>query len=118
MENTTYEKSFNEITQTLLVKRKEYMDGKISHHNYYIWLANLIGANYKHLPVSQDTLLKSTDKYFNDIPLKLWDNQHYLILQLVKSKHIQYWSNADTVCVLKALARELIGQSNRLEVNN
>jgi hypothetical protein len=113
--NNDYENSFNEITKTLRAKRKEYMDNKISHHDYYIWLANLIGANKSYIPVSKETLFKSTDKYFNDIPMKLWDDKHPLILQLIRSKHIQYWSNSDTVCVLKALARDLINQPNRID---
>jgi hypothetical protein len=85
-------------------KRKLYMDGKITHTEFYLWLASFIGVTKAHLPVSQETINKSTDVHLNDIPLKLWDNQDYIVRRLAYAKGLA-WSLSDTVCTLKAIAK-------------
>jgi len=98
MQNLENQKLVNE-------QRAKYMNHELSHHDYYIWLAKFIGANKSMLPVSQSRINQSTDEYLNDIPLKLWDNQDYLIRRLAYNKGLA-WSESDTVCVLKTIAND------------
>lgn len=85
-------------------KRSLYMDNKISHREYYLWLADFIGATIKMVPFTDKEIAASKDKHLNDLPLRIWDNQDYVIRQLAYNKGLA-WSLSDTVCVLKALAR-------------
>lgn len=85
-------------------KRKEYMDGKITHEQFYTWLASFIGVTKAQLPVSQERINNSKDKYLNDIPLKLWDNQDFIVRRMAYNKGL-VWSLSDTVCVLKTIAK-------------
>jgi hypothetical protein len=95
----------NEANQTKYnEQRKLYMDGKITHKEFYLWLASFIGATKAQLPVSQERIDRSKDEHLNDIPLKLWDNQDYIIRPMAYAKGIA-WSLSDTVCTLKTLAR-------------
>jgi hypothetical protein len=88
-----------------LNKRAEYMAGTISHADYYLWLAEFIGASRIDVPVSDERLLKSTDEYLNDTPIEIWDNQDYVVRKLAYAKGLP-WSLSDTVCVLKAIAKQ------------
>jgi len=85
-------------------QRRRYMGHEITHHEYYIWLAEFIGATKAQLPVSQERIDESTDPHLNDIPLHLWDYRDYIIRPMAYQKGLS-WSLSDTVCVLKALAR-------------
>jgi hypothetical protein len=53
--------------------RKDYMDNKISHDEYYSQFVNdgVKQAVLNH--IGKDRLLKSKDEHLNDIPIKLWD---------------------------------------------
>jgi hypothetical protein len=97
---------YAEIHQTM---RLCYMNNEILHEEYYSWLANFIGADRKSLPVSDERLLQSTDEHLNDIPLKRWDSMDYSIRKLAYAKKLP-WSLADTVCTLKAIARQRINE--------
>ena len=98
---TTVKAQNQELVQA---ERKKYMNHELTHQEYYMWLAGFIGATKAHLPVSQERVDASTDEHLNDIPLKLWDNQDYLIRRMASNKGLA-WSLCDTVCVLKSLAR-------------
>ena len=93
-----------ELVKTM---RGLYMGNKISHEEYYLWLAGFIGATRKDLPVSDEILLKSHDPHFNDIPLRRWDAMDCCIRKLAYVKGLP-WSLSDTVCTLKAIARDRI----------
>ena len=97
MRNLENQKIFDE-------KRKLYMDGKLTHKEFYLWLALFIGVSKAHLPVSQERINNSADEHLNDIPLKLWDNQDYIVRHLAYAKGLA-WSLSDTVCTLKAIAK-------------
>jgi hypothetical protein len=85
-------------------KRKLYMEDKITHKDFYLWLASFIGVTKAQLPVSQDCINASQDENLNDIPLQLWDTQDYIVRLKAYNRGLP-WSKSDTVCVLKALAR-------------
>lgn len=85
-------------------QRKRYMNGDLSHEQYYLWLAGFIGANKTHLPVSLDRIRQSRDEHLNDIQLGLWDRRDPMLRSLAYAKRLP-WSLSDTVCVLKAIAR-------------
>lgn len=92
-----------ENKELMQLRRNLYMDGKLSHSEYYLWLAGFIGANKTHLPVSLDRIRQSRDEHLNDILLPLWDRRDPMIRQLAYAKRLP-WSLSDTVCVLKAIA--------------
>ena len=90
-------------------KRQEYMDRKITHEEYYLWLADFIGATIAMIPVSLERIRQSKDEHLNDITLATWDQQHPLIRSLAFRKGLA-WSYSDTVCVLKNLALQAVKQ--------
>lgn len=90
-------------------KRKEYMDGKITHDEFYLWLADFIGADKRHITVNLESIRESKDEHFNDIPLRRWDQADSAIRRLAYKKGLP-WSLSSTVCVAKALARKAIKQ--------
>lgn len=96
-------------------QRSRYLNGELTHKEYYTWLADFIGATKAMLPVSQERINRSTDPHLNDIPLSQWDSQDRIIRPLAYHKGLA-WSLSDTVCVLKTLAkgstRETIGLEN------
>lgn len=87
--------------------RKEYMDGKITHQDYYMKIAEMIGVSKRHLPVSEERIKKSTDEHLNDIPLIEWDNMHPIIHSRANRAGLKCWSLSETVCVLKAVAKTI-----------
>lgn len=107
--------------EEMRARRAHYMDnygqgdnwqveGARLHHEYYTWLADFVGATVADLPVSLDRLRESTDRHFNDIPLKLWDERHGAMRYLAKRAGVEAgWSLMETTCALKALARRAIG---------
>lgn len=50
-------------------------------------------------------IAKSTDKYLNDVPLKLWDKLPYYPVGNMR-QHGDYLTLAGKVCVYKAAARD------------
>ena len=58
-------------------ERKRYMDGEITHSEYYLWLADGLGVDQYDLPVSLERISSSTDERLNEIPLRLWDARHF-----------------------------------------
>lgn len=93
------------------IKRKEYLDGKISHMDFYLWLADRIGIDYTYLLVELEVLKRSSDKHFNDIPLKWWDSEDAIVRSKASRAGMKQWSLSDTVCVLKTVARRLVDNS-------
>ncbi len=88
-------------------QRKRYMNQKITHEEFYLWLAKFIGITEQDLPVNRERIMRSQDPHLNDIPLKLWDDKDPLIRRRAYDKGIA-WSLCDTVCALKALAKQSI----------
>ena len=87
-------------------KRQEYLEGTLSHADYYVWLAEFIGVTTADVPANTRELQNSKDEHFNDIPLTRWDKQDINVRPKAFAKGLA-WSLSDTVCVLKALATQL-----------
>lgn len=96
------------IQEQYIIERKKYINNEISHQEFYLDLGKSIGITIEDMPVAIDILKQSTDKYFNNIPLILWDRQDYIVRQKAYRSGIKNWSLSDTVCCLKAYARFLI----------
>lgn len=90
-------------------KRQSYLDGEISHENYYLWLSDFLEIPGSLIPFRRKELLRSTDSHMNDLPLDKWDGQHFYVSRYAYNK-IRVWSLSETVCVLKAMARQMIKQ--------
>ncbi|APU03145.1 hypothetical protein HOR51_gp04 [Ralstonia phage phiAp1] len=102
------------------MKRAEYMavtgteaEKRAAHRAYYAQFVGSFMPESVARAVGYDVLRNSTDKSFNDIPLKVWDSWHYIIKVqcATKAKQINewpeaVWSLADTVCVVKEAARQ------------
>lgn len=53
--------------------RKDYLDGKISHREYYAqFITSKMVEQVKNI-IGIDRIKASKDEHLNDIPLKLWD---------------------------------------------
>lgn len=89
------------------IERERYMAGKITHTEFYEWLATAIGVTQANLPVDITVIRASQDPHLNDIPLHLWDRQDPIVRHKAASAGMRSWSLCDTVCVLKAYARKV-----------
>ena len=81
------------------------LDGKMTHDEFFLWLADAIHITVGNLPVSLDVIRNSTDKHLNDIPLIKWDQCDSLVRSKAGYAGIRSWSLSDTVCTLKCFAR-------------
>lgn len=88
--------------------RKLYMDGKMTHDDFYCWLADRLGVTIADLNVTTDKLLASKDEHFNDISLTLWDRNDSYIRLRAQREGKRSWSLSDSVCVAKAVARRWV----------
>ncbi|MGM0112145.1 hypothetical protein [Enterococcus sp. DIV0187] len=94
-------------------QRKMYLHNKISHEEFYLELADAITFGDLETLVPADAC-KSRDPYMNDIPLKLWDYRfpavRILLSRAINQGRVIKRSNglsvAESVCILKAVARE------------
>lgn len=92
-------------------KRKLYMDGKLTHQEFYSWLAEEIGISIGNLPVTLDRVRESQDSALNDISLHKWDGEHGTVARLARDAGMRSWSLSDSVCCLKAFARKAAGKA-------
>ena len=97
--------------------RNDYMQDKCSHQLYYSQFTNEALITYICKRISKSRIEESTDKFFNDISLKLWDNleaRFFIDKALYKlCNNVVYaesarsnfmWSPSFNVCILKAAA--------------
>lgn len=105
-----------------MITRKEYMaDSRNLHHAYYLQFATKSTFSIVHMRIGVEAILASTDPHMNDIPLGKWDALNDLIRssidQRLKGAADGYpkgrfgWSLGDTVCIAKAVAREIRKQA-------
>jgi hypothetical protein len=89
-------------------QRARYMNGELTHAEYYRWLAGMIAANPRRVIdiMTEARLLESTDEHFNDVPLFLWDRLHPIFDTAARHYTGIAWSLSDTVCTAKQLARD------------
>lgn len=100
-------------------QRERYLDGEITHREYYGMIVEALGEAglRRALPVTIEHIrecLKS-DEHLNNIPLEKWDgcNQYVLSIPRPKGFHditgSRFWSMSDTVCTMKECARRWAG---------
>lgn len=92
--------------------RKEYMDGKISHQQFYGEIAKALGISFDDSE-RIDKLVEAykADKNFNTIPLRIWDMMGFFSKDRMAKelkKRGSGWSFANSVCIYKAAARESV----------
>ena len=56
-----------------MITRKEYMDGTVTHKEYYSQFVNNFIKTLVSNSIGLNRIKESTDPYFNDIPLEEWD---------------------------------------------
>jgi hypothetical protein len=94
-----------------MTTRKDYMNGKVSHHDYHLEIARECGISYKNskeLPRIKRALANG-DKHLNSIPLSEWDMRGiYTKGEISNSlkKRGEFWNQASSVCVHKAAAKD------------
>ena len=116
--------------------RTDYMCSRVSHEEYYQSLARLIGwqviAGIVLRTIGDRAYLRrhlDSDQHLNGIPLAYWDALHDRVRRLVSEQnrsksimarswcgqplppHTICWSQSESVCVLKAVARALALES-------
>jgi hypothetical protein len=90
--------------------RRAYLTGKITHSQFYLWLADAIDLGVGAVPFTIERIRRSNDEYLNDLPLHIWDRQDPIVRRKAARSGIKAWSLSDTVCVLKAIARREAGK--------
>ena len=91
--------------------RKDYMEGRMSHHAYYSAIAKECGISFKRsnmLPQIKEALAKG-DEHLNSIPLTIWDSmaiRNTARISTVLKEHGDFYSLAGGVCVMKTAAIE------------
>lgn len=87
---------------------------KMSHNEKYEAIVNAIGLErcIQYLPASKEKIIQSlkTDEHLNNIPLKLWDEQHTAFKHQFLRIGINVLSLSGTVCTLKCAARMYAAQ--------
>jgi hypothetical protein len=94
--------------------RKDYMDGRVTHADYYRSVAKAAGISY----ASADpaflgrvrSALANGDEHLNTIPLAEWDRRGSMLLSVSRAfkAHGDCDSLAGRVCVLKQAARDAV----------
>ena len=75
-------------------KRRDYIEGTLTHAEFYRWVAEFIGVSVQNLPASW------TANWSN---LAFWDRQHPFVCHKAFAKGLA-WSLSDTVCTMKQVA--------------
>lgn len=98
-----------------LPTRSDYMNGKVSHHAYYLSIAKHAGLSLASSPLLPriKAALADGDVHLNTITLDTWDSMalNPLTIPAVATsakKHGDFWSLSVGVCALKAAARDAV----------
>lgn len=94
-------------------QRKLYLQNNISHEEFYLELADAIAFDDLATLVPE-TACNSHDPNLNDVPLKIWDYRFATVRMLLSRsinqgrviKRVNGLSASESVCILKAVARE------------
>lgn len=96
-------------TITPILTRKDYLDKKCTHDEYYGQIVQEVGISYANSPeLKRIKKAYATDPHFNNIPLAEWDRKSaasQLTLFEAFKKRGDYWTLAGGVCVHKAAAK-------------
>lgn len=89
-----------------MITRQEYMQGSINLHDTYFrqFVTDSVKQRVARV-IGVDRIKDSTDKHFNDIPLRLWVSMFPLGSQELRKQLGECNSFSTTVCIAKAAAR-------------
>lgn len=93
-----------------MITRQDYINKKATHEDYYSQFVDDSVLDTVKSFIGESVIKNSTDKHFNDIPLKEWDSLKPFILSstgksLAKANGRGGVSLSDCVCVAKQAAR-------------
>src|SRR4051812_22562386 len=91
--------------------RKEYLDGKFTHAEYYESVAADAGISFDNSPMLPEirAALAAEDEHLNNIPLARWDAMAFAAEPSIRAALKKYesgYSLSDGVCTLKAAAKK------------
>lgn len=106
-------------TTTQKYSREDYMAKRCTHREYY---GQFVTPAIKQMVISRfgiPTLLRSTDKHLNDIPLHQWDalagcRMRGSELIGTPTPRIEDGSLSSTVCTFKEAAKQIIEEEKEL----
>lgn len=97
-----------------MIMQKDYMEGRATHHAYYLEIAQAAGLNAGALPVTLENIREAiqTDEHLNNIPLNKWDwfaqaNMKAIGRAARERGDVNSHTLGNGVCALKALAKHL-----------
>lgn len=97
--------------QEIKFSRKDYMDRKCSHSEYYAQFITPAVRDAVLARIGSASIKASTDPHFNDIPLPRWDNLHSamqsLAGRLIRQADPCGNSLSVSVCIAKEAARQI-----------
>ena len=98
-----------------MTKRKDYMDGKITHDDYYRALAKESKVSYADAePAFLERVRKALadgDEHLNSIPLSIWDARAASLMPSVMAAFKaagDHYSMAGGVCLIKRAAKDAV----------
>lgn len=101
-----------DINEEAKKRREDYLNEKMTHSEYYLWLCNVLGiTDADVLRVADRQEIKAAlefDKHLNNIRLPRWDSQDTSISKKATQAGLSSWSLCETVCVLKEWARQMV----------
>ena len=95
--------------------RQDYMDGKVTHADYYRSIARAAGISFELGPFELLRQVKEAlvngDDHLNTIPLSVWDRlatAAYMNGSVIRAfkEHGDFWSLAGGVCLAKQAAKD------------
>lgn len=89
--------------------RKDYLDGKCTHGEYYSqYVTPEIEKLVSTLGPDKIKAAAKVDEYMNNIPLRQWDSMtNFFHCKSEMEKHGDYPTLAGKVCILKEAARKI-----------
>lgn len=99
--------------------RQDYLNGKVSHQDYYGQYVDEIVKRDVLWTISKDKILSSEDDdSFNDIPLRYWDSlPAWSIVAAKMRKRGDFLTPAGLVCVAKEAARQIKAEAEAAQVD-
>jgi len=95
------------------MKRQDYLNGKISHEDYYSEIAKRAGVAFTKDDSIVKEAMKSTDEHLNDIELYRWDaiaHGSQNAIDKAMRELGDFWSLSGGVCVVKQAVRNAINK--------
>ncbi len=93
--------------------RRQRLDGKVSHEEYYRSVYKAAGVSYLGDPLIERRVkacLEDGDEHLNSIPLRYWDGLASAVPALPKAfrDHGDYFTMAGAVCAVKQAALDAV----------